>query len=72
MRDTAREDNSPGVGRHRRAPALASDPAQANRDVARMCCGTPIEPRLAEIQNRFGEILFVAVWHCPHCGRISY
>jgi hypothetical protein len=33
------------------------------------CCGRLMETRLARAHDRFGQTLFVAVWHCPVCGR---
>ncbi len=37
----------------------------------RVCCGHPIEPRLAEIRNLSGSTLFVSVWRCPFCDRVT-
>jgi len=42
-----------------------------DRRAIRVCCGRPIEPRLAEIRNVSGSALFVSVWRCPTCGRVS-
>jgi hypothetical protein len=39
--------------------------------VARVCCGRTIEPYLAEIRDYSGPSLFVSVWRCPHCGRVT-
>jgi hypothetical protein len=38
--------------------------------LTRVCCGTMIRPRLAEIPDQFGQTLFVAVWPCTRCGRL--
>ena len=37
----------------------------------RVCCGRAIVPSLAEIQEYAEPTLFVSVWRCPHCGRVS-
>jgi hypothetical protein len=34
------------------------------------CCGKPLEPRLARMRDRRGEMIFVAVWCCRRCGRV--
>ena len=39
--------------------------------VMRFCCGNFIEPRLAEIRCPNDPTLFIAVWRCPICGRIT-
>jgi rubrerythrin len=31
-----------------------------------------MEPRLAQARDRYGQTMFVAVWRCPQCGRMSY
>jgi len=35
------------------------------------CCGQPMEPRLARMRDREGQVSFVAVWRCLECGRAS-
>jgi hypothetical protein len=40
-------------------------------DVPVTCCGKPMESRLARAHDRSGQTLFVAVWHCPVCGRVA-
>ncbi|MFQ5737727.1 MAG: hypothetical protein ACE5JX_01840 [Acidobacteriota bacterium] len=40
--------------------------------LTRICCGSLIEPRLAEIRDRFGQTLFAAVCRCPTCGQVTY
>ena len=49
-----------------RPNALRVDPG-----VTRVCCGNLIEPRLAEIRCPNDPTLFIAVWRCPICGRIT-
>ncbi len=39
--------------------------------VTQVCCGHTIEPYLAEIREYSGPSLFVSVWRCPHCGRVT-
>jgi hypothetical protein len=40
--------------------------------VTQVCCGHTIEPYLAEIRTSSGSMLFVTVWRCPGCGRVTY
>jgi len=37
----------------------------------RACCGYAIEPRLAELRDPSGRIVFVSVWRCAYCGRAT-
>jgi hypothetical protein len=57
-----------------REPALVSvaDKAHPEPQTQLLCCGQPMEPRLAQARDRSGQTMFVAVWRCPRCGRISY
>jgi hypothetical protein len=34
-----------------------------------ICCGEPMGQRLGRARDRLGQLVFVAVWHCPKCGR---
>ncbi len=34
-----------------------------------VCCNKPMESRFARAHDRLGQTVFVAVWHCPDCGR---
>jgi hypothetical protein len=47
-------------------------PAQARHAPGEdpVCCGRPMESRLARAHDRSGQTLFVAVWQCPACGRV--
>ncbi len=47
---------------------------QADLDprLLRVCCGHPIAPRLAEIGRPGERTLFVAVWQCPKCNRVTF
>lgn len=49
-----------------------SNKGRVDAGVALVCCGEAVEPRLAEIQDRFLQTLFTAMWHCPYCGRVTY
>ncbi len=46
---------------------------QADLDprLLRVCCGNRIAPRLAEMRRPGGRTLFVTVWQCPNCNRIT-
>lgn len=35
-----------------------------------ICCGKPMEDRLAQARDRLGQLLFVAIWRCPTCKRV--
>ena len=47
---------------------------QADLDprLLRVCCGNRIAPRLAEIRQPGERTLFVTVWQCPTCNRITF
>ena len=45
--------------------------AWRERDTPPACCGRPTVPRLARAHDRLGQTLFVTVWQCPVCGRVS-
>jgi hypothetical protein len=53
-----------GLDRNR-APQVAQ-PAPGN---AMLCCDEAMKPRLVHARDRQGQTVFVAVWHCPRCGR---
>ena len=36
-----------------------------------ICCGSVIKPELIKVPTLFRLKLFVALWHCPSCGKIS-
>ncbi len=38
----------------------------------RVCCGHVIAPRLAEIRRSGERTLFVTVWQCPNCNRVTF
>ncbi len=52
---------------HGAEPQVDLDPR-----LLRVCCGHPIAPRLAEIRQPGERILFVTVWHCPNCNRVTF
>lgn len=54
---TAKEVSQPGAGCKPGSPPI--------------CCGKPMEPRLARARDRSGEMLFVAVQQCSVCGGIT-
>ncbi len=43
---------------------------EQEQEASPRCCGQAMEPRLARMRDRDGEISFVAVWRCPRCGRV--
>lgn len=38
----------------------------------RVCCGNSVAPRLAELRQPGEQTLFVTVWQCPKCKRVTY
>jgi hypothetical protein len=54
------------------AKEISRPVAWGKRDAPPVCCGKPMEPRLAHGHDRFGQTLLVAVWQCPLCGRVIY
>jgi hypothetical protein len=36
-----------------------------------VCCGRRMQPRLCRAYDRLGHLVFVAVWECSRCGRLS-
>jgi hypothetical protein len=59
---TASQETGPGV-----EPLAELDPR-----ALRVCCGSSVAPRLAEIRQPGEPTLFVTVWRCPKCHRVTY
>ena len=57
-------------GGPRQAPAGGKVHPDPHGDM--VCCGRPMEARLAHARDRFGQTMFVAVWRCLTCGRLAY
>jgi hypothetical protein len=36
------------------------------------CCGKPMAPQFRHGRDRDGQMLFVAIWRCSGCGRITF
>jgi hypothetical protein len=49
------------------APAIHPDP---NGSV--VCCGKPMASQFRHARDRDGQMMFVAVWRCSDCGRITF
>ncbi len=62
-----------GRGAAMQEPGRAVEP-QVDLDprLLRVCCGNRIAPRLAEIRRPGGRMLFVTVWQCPNCNRVTF
>jgi hypothetical protein len=47
---------------------------RANLDprALRVCCGISIAPRMVELRRPGEPTLFVTVWQCPKCKRVTY
>ncbi len=45
--------------------------AELDPRLLRVCCGNRIAPRLAEMRRPGKRTLFVTVWQCPICNRIT-
>jgi hypothetical protein len=61
------DSSAPAMPQSRHLPSskAASDGSEQN-----ICCGQPLELRLARIRDRQGDMIFVAVCRCPRCGRV--
>ncbi len=46
--------------------------AELDPRLLRVCCDRPIAPRLAEIRRPEKRTLFVTVWQCPICNRVTF
>jgi hypothetical protein len=55
----------PEAGRESSKRPVAHEPVAPTT-----CCGRLMENRLVHAHDRFGQTVFVAVWHCPACGRV--
>ncbi len=62
-----------GTGAAMQEPGNGVEP-QADLDprLLRVCCGNRIAPRLAEIRQPGERTLFVTVWQCPNCNRVTF
>ena len=47
-------------------------PAGLDPRLLRVCCGNRIVPQLAEIRRPDEGVLFVSVWQCPDCHRVTF
>jgi hypothetical protein len=45
-------------------------PPRRNSDSPVVCCGKPMERRLARAHDRLGQTVYVPVWHCRSCERM--
>ena len=43
-----------------------------NLDVPMTCCGKPMTPQFRHARDHDGQMLFVAVWRCPVCARVTF
>jgi len=53
-------------------PTQSVLPVRVDPILTRVCCGQPVEPRLAEIRSGSCPSYFAAVWRCPRCGRATF
>ena len=49
-------------------PAAAIHPDSSGSPA---CCGKPMAPQFRHARDRDGQMLFVAVWRCSGCDRIT-
>ncbi len=52
-----------------RASPCPSAAAETVPGGATVCCGKPMVERLMRARDRLGQLVFVAGWCCPKCGR---
>jgi hypothetical protein len=53
-------------------PILPATPIPPDSDKSLACCGKPMAPQFRHARDRDGQMLFVAVWRCSGCGRITF
>ena len=58
-------------GRGLRPSPMRSEPAPGSGE-DHIYCGKRMMPRLVRVRNGFGEGMFVAVWRCAACDRITH
>ena len=71
MRQKTWKEEAAGAGHGSVAQDAAGYNVRLDPDLTRICCGSTIEPQLARLRERLGETLFVTVWRCPRCGRLT-
>ncbi|MCL4522687.1 MAG: hypothetical protein M1453_01380 [Acidobacteria bacterium] len=69
MRSEQQADTNPAVQPTARGAESVND---LDPRLLRVCCGNRIAPQLAEIRRPDEAVVFVTVWPCPHCKRITY
>jgi hypothetical protein len=59
------------TGRGGTKPILSAPKIHPNLDGSLTCCGKPMKPQFRHVRDRDGQMMFVAVWRCSGCGRIT-
>jgi hypothetical protein len=53
-------------------PIPSAPEIHPNPDGSVVCCGKPMAPQFRQARDRDGQMMFVAVWRCSGCGRITF
>jgi hypothetical protein len=53
-------------------PIPSAPEIHPDSDQSQVCCGKPISPHFKHARDGDGQMLFVAVWRYPGCGRITF
>jgi hypothetical protein len=53
-------------------PILSASEIHPDSDESVVCCGKPMAPQFRHARDRDGQMMFVAVWRCSCCGRITF
>ncbi len=53
-------------------PILSAPEIHPDSDGSVTCCGKPMASQFRQARDRDGQMMFVAVWRCSCCGRITF
>jgi hypothetical protein len=52
-------------------PILPAQATHPDSEGSGVCCGKPMAPQFRHARDHDGRIMFVALWRCSSCGRIT-
>ena len=53
-------------------PTLPASAGEAEPKGSTACCEKPMNPRFGQARDRQGQVVFVAIWRCATCGRVTF
>jgi hypothetical protein len=53
-------------------PILSAAAIHPDPEGSMACCGKPMTPQFRHARDGDGQMMFVAVWRCSDCGRITF